>query len=296
MTRVLILGTNGMLGHKAWQVLGRECRVYGTVRQFDPRLRMTGIFDESRIVTDVDAWELGSVRRALAETRPDWVLNCIGLIKQKEIAHHAKQAVYINALFPHLLAEICAENSCRLIHVSTDCVFSGRTGSYRETDQSDAEDYYGRTKFLGEVSSPGCLTLRTSIVGRDLFSDYSLIDWFLSQAGKQVKGYVRAKYSGFSTIALCREIWRIISLYPSLQGLYQVSSSPISKYDLLQMVNNAFQAKVAIVRDEDFVLDRSMLSERYWRQTNSQPPSWPDMVAEIAQDPTGYDEFRKLSR
>jgi dTDP-4-dehydrorhamnose reductase len=294
MTQILILGAAGMLGHKAWQVLGRQFQVYGTVRQFDDRLRMTGIFDERRIVTDVDAWRLDSVRRAFAETRPDWVLNCVGIIKQRQLVYDTKQAIYINALFPHLLAEICAENGSRLIHISTDCVFSGRKGSYLETDPADAEDQYGRTKFLGEVSSPGCLTIRTSIVGRDLFSNYSLLDWFLSQAGKRVKGYTRAIYTGLTTAALSREIGRIISEFPSLEGLYQVSSAPISKSDLLQMVNAAFNSGITIDRDGDFVLDRSLLSNRYWQSTQSQAPSWQDMVSELSQDLTDYEGFRRL--
>jgi dTDP-4-dehydrorhamnose reductase len=295
MIRVLILGAGGMLGHKAWQLLRKECQVYGTFRHFDDRLRMTGIFDESRVVTGIDAWDLDSVRRALTDVQPDWVLNCIGIIKQREAVHDSKQAIYVNALFPHLLLELCKERNIRLIHISTDCVFSGSRGSYRESDPSDADDQYGRTKYLGELSSHGGLTLRTSIIGRDLFSDYSLIDWFLSQAGKQVRGYARAVYSGLSTAALTREIWTVISHYPALEGLYHVSSAPITKYDLLLMANRAFQADVTITRDETFVCDRSLDSERFWREVRSAPPSWQDMVNELAQDPTDYSGFHRLA-
>jgi dTDP-4-dehydrorhamnose reductase len=294
MIRVLILGAGGMLGHKAWQVLGKHCKVYGTFRRFDERLRMTGIFDENRVVTGVDAWDLGSIRRALTETSPNWVINCIGIIKQLKAAQDPKQAIYVNALFPHLLAHECAERRVRLIDVSTDCVFSGRRGSYRESDVSDAEDLYGRTKYLGELSSPGCLTLRTSIIGRDLFSDHSLIDWFLSQAGSQVKGYARAIYSGLSTAALSREIWKVISQYPYLEGLYHVASAPITKYDLLQMTNKAFQAGVIIARDETYVCDRTLVSDRYWMVTKGQPPLWEDMVTELARNCTDYSRFRRL--
>ena len=145
------------------------------------------MFDESRIIEGVDAWQLDTVRRAIVETRPGCILNCIGIIKQREEAKDPTQAIYVNALFPHLLGQVCCEAGMRLIHVSTDCVFSGRRGPYRETDPSDAEDLYGRTKYLGEVPGPGSLTIRTSIIGRDLFRDLSLVDWFLSQAGKQVR-------------------------------------------------------------------------------------------------------------
>ena len=293
MTRVMILGAGGMLGHKAWQVLGNQCQVYGTVRTFDARLRATGIFDEARILSGVDAWNLDSVSQAIAHCRPDWVINCIGIVKQRAIVNDAKQAIYVNALFPHLVAELCAPLNIRVIQISTDCVFSGKKGSYRETDLTDAEDQYGRTKLLGELTGPHCLTLRTSIVGRDLFSNYSLIDWFLSCPDTEVRGYARALYSGLTTAALSREIGRVISSYPHLHGLYHVSSAPVTKYDLLGMVKTAFHAPVTIVRDETFISDRSMISDRYRRETRAAPPRWEDMIQEMAADPTGYERFRQ---
>lgn len=291
MTRVLIVGATGLLGHKVWQVLGRHCEVYGTVRRFDNRLRATGIFDEERMIKDVDAWNMDSVQRALKQVKPNWVISCVGLVKQKEIAHDPTQAIYINALFPHLLAEACCTDGIRVIQISTDCVFSGKRGKYTEADASDAEDLYGRTKFLGELTRSGCLTLRTSIVGRDLFSDYSLIDWFLSQAGGEVRGYDRAIYSGLTTAALSREVWKIISQYPDLEGLYHVSSPAVTKFALLQMVNTAFNTGINIIQDQQFNLDRSLVSDRYWSETRSSPPQWREMVDEMAGDPTNYREF-----
>ncbi len=251
------------------------------------------IFEEARVVDGVDAWQLDTVRKAITQVRPDWVLNCIGIIKQREEAQDAVQAIYVNALFPHLLGQACRKAGARLIHVSTDCVFSGRRGPYRETDPSDAEDLYGRTKYLGEVAGPGCLTVRTSIIGRDLFRDLSLVDWFLSQAGKQVRGYARTLYTGLTTIALSKELWRVITDGPSLQGLYQVSSAPIAKFDLLVMLNEAFRTDTRILRDETEVSDRSLVSDRYWGETGGHPPSWSEMVTELAADSTDYKRFRR---
>ncbi len=297
MTRVLILGGGGMLGHKAWQVFRAQGGdVFVTFRHFDERLRATGMFEGSRVIEGVDAWELDTVQRAIAQARPDWILNCIGIIKQREEAKDPTQAVYVNALFPHLLGEACREAGARLIHVSTDCVFSGRRGPYRETDPSDAEDLYGRTKYLGEVPGPGSLTIRTSIIGRDLFRDLSLVDWFLSQAGKQVRGYARTLYTGLTTTALSRELWCLVSEQPSLEGLYQVASAPITKFDLLVMLNEAFHTETRIVRDETEVSDRSLVADRYWQETGGHRPSWTQMVAELAGDPTDYRRFRTLAK
>ncbi|PYO44884.1 MAG: NAD(P)-dependent oxidoreductase [Gemmatimonadetes bacterium] len=293
MTRVLILGGGGMLGHKAWQVFrAQDEDVFVTFLHYDERLRATAVFEDSRVIPAVDAWKFDSIRGAIAQARPDWVLNCIGIIKQREEAKDPTQAIYVNALFPHLLSQTCSQIGVRLIHVSTDCVFSGRRGPYRETDPSDAEDLYGRTKYLGEVAGPGCLTIRTSIIGRGLFRDLSLVDWFLTQAGRQVRGYARTLYTGLTTAALSRELWRVVTEHPSLEGLYQVSSVPISKFDLLLMLNEAFHTGTRIVRDDTEVSDRSLVSDRYWQETGGHPPPWPEMIRELAADPTDYARFR----
>lgn len=290
--RVLVLGGSGMLGHKLVQILSRDLEVSATFRRFDPRLRATGLYGKVQVLDGVDAWAPESVLRALDAAEPQWVINCIGVIKQLKEAKDPREAIYLNALWPHLLAEHCAARGTRLLHVSTDCVFSGRRGRYLESDVTDAEDLYGRTKALGEVGRPGCLTLRTSIIGRDLFANVSLIDWFLSQRQGRVRGFARAIYTGLTTEALSREINHLVGMRPALEGLYQVSSDPINKYDLLRLVNAAFGTGVTIDRDDEFVCDRSLASDRYWRAVGRKPPTWPGMVREMAADPTGYDVFR----
>ena len=294
LTRVLVLGAGGMLGHKLVQRLGQALDVWTSFRRFDARLQATGLFGRPQVLDGVDAWAPESVARALEAAQPEWVINCIGVIKQLTEGKEPREAIYLNALWPHLLAERCAAHGARLLHVSTDCVFSGRRGRYLETDPTDAEDLYGRTKALGEVDCPGCLTLRTSIVGRDLFASVSLIDWFLTQRGGRVRGFARAVYTGLTTDALSREIQHLVGMRPPLEGLYQVSSQPINKYDLLQLVNEAFDAGVTIDRDEEFFCDRSLVSDRYWRAVGREPPSWRAMVLEMANDPTSYDRIRSL--
>ena len=291
MTKVLVLGGAGMLGHKAFQTLAARFETWVTFRRFDDRLRATGLFPPSRVLEGVDAAQLDTVRAALDRVKPDVVLNCVGVIKQLDAAKDARTSIYTNALFPHLLAAEASERGARVIHVSTDCVFSGEQGHYRESDFADARDLYGRTKLLGELPAPH-LTMRTSIVGRELFSSLSLLDWFLSQRGRRVRGFRRAIYSGFSTIALSREIARVIAERPALAGLYHVSSEPIAKYDLLHLWREAYGVDVEIEPDDAFLCDRSLISERYRADAGFTPPSWPAMVEEMARDRTPYERIR----
>jgi dTDP-4-dehydrorhamnose reductase len=292
--RVLILGGGGMLGHKLYQVLRYRCEVHATFRRFDARLRNTGVFDPAHVIDGIDAWDTPAIRRVLSKVRPDWVVNCIGIIKQLDEARDAKASIYVNALFPHLVCECVAETGGRVVQISTDCVFSGTKGDYVEEDLSDAEDLYGKTKYLGEVPYDHAITVRTSIVGRDLFSDVSLIDWFLSQSGKRVKGYTNAFYTGLSTQVLSEEIWRLITQHSHLHGLYHVASSKISKFDLLTTVNRVFRAGVTLEPFDDVRCDRSLRADRYRAATHFAPPSWEEMVAGMANDPTPYGRFREM--
>lgn len=282
-----------MLGHKAYQVLSSSFDTHVTFRRFGNQLRQTGLFDAARVVDGVDAFDFKSVERAVHSLKPDVVLNCIGLIKQLKDANDPKQAIYINALFPHLVAGLCSKSGCRLIHISTDCVFSGKRGNYTEVDFSDAEDLYGRTKFLGEVHGGNCLTLRTSVIGRELFSTSGLIEWFLSSVHKTVSGYVNAIYTGLTTIALCKEIQRVIEERPSLSGLYQISAEKISKFRLLSLVKKVYHLDVELLEDHEFKVDRSLDSTRYRMATSYVPPAWEQMIQEMHDDPTSYNNWRK---
>jgi dTDP-4-dehydrorhamnose reductase len=290
MSRILILGGAGMLGHKAYQVLSGDHEVFVTFRNYNDRLAGTGIFEKGHVIQRVAALDLESVRNAITLSQPDVVLNCIGVIKQLEEAKNPQIAIQINALFPHLLAEQCRDMGIRFIHISTDCVFSGERGMYKESDESDAHDLYGRTKFLGEVAAEHSLTLRLSIIGHELFSSRSLIDWFLSNTDGTVKGFRNALYTGFPTCVFCRELSRVISHYPRLSGLYQVAATPISKHDLLHIVQEVYDVPINIVPDDDFRCDRSLDGEKYASKTGFRPQLWREMIVEMHRD---YDTYKR---
>jgi dTDP-4-dehydrorhamnose reductase len=293
--KILILGGQGMLGHRLWINLRKEHEVWITVRQTSSPFPDRPEFPSHYVRTDVDASNFDQVTRALASIQPDLVINCIGLIKQMgHLARDPIMSISLNALLPHRISLICRAAKIRMIHISTDCVFSGKKGNYLESDESDAEDLYGRSKFLGEVAyPPHSITLRTSIIGRELKTRLGLIEWFLSQKdGDNIRGYKQAIFSGFTTDELSRIIMNNVIPSPQLTGLYHVSSDPINKYDLLQFANEAFGRKINILPDEDFFMDRSLDSTRFRQVTGYQPPTWSDMIQEMAKDSHFYNQIK----
>jgi dTDP-4-dehydrorhamnose reductase len=265
-----------MLGSTLVRQLARrpELAVRGTVR--DTRaLPDSFVADVGRLLTTgVDVTDAGSRRSAVADA--DVVVNAVGVIKQAPDVEDRKRTVELNALLPHQLAAECAANGSRLVHVSTDCVFSGRRGGYREADVPDPVDFYGRSKLLGEVEAPA-LTLRTSIVGHETQRHASLVDWFLRQSGT-VRGFVHAMYSGITTHEFATMLAEIVLPRPELTGLYHVAAEPISKADLLALVAQQYGWSGAIEPFADFRIDRSLDARRFATATGYLPPSWPDMV------------------
>ncbi len=293
--KVLVLGGEGMLGHKMFQTLlerfpDTACTVRGSLA--DPFYTKIGLFRAGRVIDRVDAADFPSLARTLRDAAPDVIVNCVGIVKQREEAAAAIPSITLNALLPHALAELSREWGGRLIHFSTDCVFSGRRGGYVEGDPSDAEDLYGRTKYLGEVAAENALTLRTSIIGRELGHFRSLLEWFLAQRGKSVHGFTRVIWSGVTTILLARLVGDLIADHAGLSGLYQVASRPVSKHDLLCMIRDAFRIDVEVVADPRDASDRSLSAEKFLAATGCRLPDWPDPVAELAQDPTPYQTWR----
>jgi dTDP-4-dehydrorhamnose reductase len=205
------------------------------------------------------------------------VINAVGLIKQLAGANDALAAIPINSVLPHRLARLCDLVGARLIHISTDCVFSGRKGMYKETDDPDANDLYGRSKFLGEVAYPNTVTLRTSIIGHELSTAHGLVGWFLAQDGT-ANGYSRAVFSGLSTVELARIIRDYVIPQPELVGLYHVSSDPINKLDLLRLVAKVYGKTIEIIPSEKVVIDRSLDSTRFRQITGYHPPPWDQLV------------------
>jgi dTDP-4-dehydrorhamnose reductase len=290
--KVLVLGATGMLGHKLMQIFSKKFLVIGTVRGDAPLLERNPVFTGTALIGNTRAEDLASVRHAIAIVDPDVIINAVGIVKQLPAARDPLQSIAINALFPHQLAGICREQGIRLIHISTDCVFSGKAGCYTEDDPSDAEDLYGKTKYLGEVAYPGCLTIRTSIIGRELGTSHGLIEWFLGQEGKTVPGYKRAIFSGLTTNALSGIIGEIISGYPDLYGVMQVASEPISKYDLLVLVEKTYGLHIEIRPDTTVISNRSLKAGKFRNETKIKVPSWEYMIEEMYRDPTPYAELR----
>jgi dTDP-4-dehydrorhamnose reductase len=284
--KILVLGATGMLGHKLLQGLSPGHEVWGTVRGQTAQAPEIPGFDRVNLIGEVSAANLGSIRQALEAVTPDVVLNCIGIVKQIDAAKDAITSITINALLPHQLAELCVQTGgARLIHFSTDCVFSGRSGPYRESDQPDATDLYGRSKLLGEVDRPGCLTIRTSIVGRELRRGTGLIDWFVSQRGRQVRGYRQALYTGLTTQAMADVVRMILAFHPGLSGVWQVSADPIDKCSLLDLVNEVYGLDIRIVPDETFHCDRRLDSSHFRTITGWNPSTWQAMVEAMHADP-----------
>lgn len=275
---LLILGGTGMLGHRLLRDLSQHYPTWAAARGSTAALATLPSVDPARLLSGVDALHFESVVRAFAAARPNVVINCVGLIKQRAEAHDPLLAIDVNARFPHQLAALCAAAGARLIHISTDCVFDGQRGCYRESDPVTAQDLYGRTKALGEVTDqPHVLTLRTSLVGRELGTRYGLLEWFLAQPGP-VRGYTCAVFSGFPTGEISAILRDYVLPRPDLHGLYHLASAPISKYELLSLFNAAANRGVEIIPDAQVVVDRSLDGSRFCAATGFAPRPWAEMV------------------
>lgn len=278
--RILILGGDGMLGHQLLKSFAPRHEVKVTLRQDLEAYSAYKLFNTDNAYTGIDIRSLERLVEVMADFRPEAVINAVGIVKQRADAKESIPSLEINALLPHRLAVLCKGIGARLIHLSTDCVFSGKKGNYLESDPSDAEDLYGKTKYLGEVHEINSLTLRTSIIGRELSRHTSLLDWFLSQTGT-VKGFTKAIYTGFTTLEMSRIIEKILIEYPDASGVYQVSSDPINKYELLLLIREKLGLNIEVIPDDIFCCDRSLDSSRFRTEFNYIPPAWPAMIEEL---------------
>lgn len=276
--KVLVLGVSGMLGNAvirmfdqapAFEVRG-SARSASALHYFEEALR-------PKIVTGVDVENVDQLARLFEATRPDVVVNCIGLIKQLADAKDPLAALPINSILPHRLARLASLVGARLIHVSTDCVFAGTRGNYVESDLPDAQDLYGRSKLLGEVDYANAVTLRTSIIGRELGSANGLVGWFLAQQGS-VRGFTHAVFSGLPTVELARVMRDFVVPRTTMRGLYHVSAAPIAKYDLLKLVATQYGKPIEIRPDDALRINRSLDSTRFRVETGYEPPNWVELV------------------
>lgn len=291
--RLLILGATGMLGHKLVQCLSEHFDVFATIRGSFDDVERYGIFEKDRIIENVDATNAELLEEIIAKTAPDVVINAIGVVKQVPSAKDVITTLELNAILPQRLAMLSKKLGFRLILFSTDCVFDGGRGMYNEQDTPNALDLYGKSKQLGEVSQDNVLTIRSSIIGRELSTSHSLIEWFLSNRGGRVFGYTTAIYSGFPTVVIADILKVLITEQPDLWGIHHIASEPINKFELLELVDEVYDAAIEIEPSDQLVIDRSLDASAFNSLTGFTPEDWPAMIQRMAADTTPYDDFHK---
>jgi len=276
--KVLVFGASGMIGSAMFRVLSakKEWQVWGALRSDEAKRFFSGD-QQDKMVAGVDVEKHDALVRMFARVKPDVVVNCIGLTKHHKEAEDPLQALSLNALLPHRMADLCAVAGARLIHVSTDCVFAGTKGNYGEADTPDAGDVYGKSKHLGEVDYTHAITLRTSTIGHELQSAYGLLEWFLSQQGS-CKGFNRAIFSGLPNTEFARVVRDVVIPRPDLHGLYHVGADPIGKYELLKLIARVYGKQIDIVRDDEFMIDRSLNSARFNQASGYKAAGWPELI------------------
>jgi dTDP-4-dehydrorhamnose reductase len=284
--RILVVGASGMLGHEAVRVLAPDFEVWGACRHPE-QLPDLGVSAE-RMLGGLDATDGDSAYALVERVQPDVVLNAVGIVKQRADAKAAIPSIAVNSLWPHVLADACEQVGARMVHVSTDCVFSGSRGMYREEDVPDAFDLYGRSKLLGEVTDrENTVTLRTSIIGWQLGEPTGLVGWFAAHRTEPLKGYTRAVFSGLTTQALTEVVRDVVMPDESLSGLWHVSAEPIDKYTLLTRLAEELGWDVDISPVNQPVIDRSLDSTRFRERIGWAPLSWDEMLAGLADERSG---------
>ena len=279
--KVLVLGAGGMLGSTLvrYLALKSDVEVYGSARA---HYSISGLPLElqSVIRVPVNAQHSDDLTSLFADIRPDVVINCIGLVKQLAASNNPLICIPINSVLPHRLASLCSISKARLIHFSTDCVFSGSSGMYKESDSPDAVDLYGLSKLLGEPNHVNTITLRTSLIGHELIGKRSLVSWFLSQSGS-VQGFRRAIFSGLPTVEIARVVHELVLPNTELRGLYHLSVDPISKYELLSLISQVYKHDIQIYPEDEFIIDRSLDSSRFRLSTGFLPKPWIQLIRQM---------------
>ena len=281
--KLLIFGANGMLGHVLWEeAVDDGVDIFGTMRRIPEGHENR--FQMDRIFLGIDIEREGTVEGILNRVRPDVAVNCIGIVKQSPMIHDSIRSIRVNSLFPHVLAQNCAKVGSRLIHISTDCVFSGNRGYYKESDQPDPTDFYGLSKLMGEPTGKNVVVLRTSMIGPELGTSRGLLEWFLAQQGKTVHGFVNAMFNGFYTRSLARLILHIADNCTSIRGVRHLSTEVINKYELLRKIRDKCHLSIEIVSDGTVRVDRSLNSNQIRGECTLIIPSWEEMIDQLACD------------
>jgi len=287
---ILVLGATGLIGNRLVRTLSEDFDVFGTTRQMkfsNPKFYQ--LLKKDNWLINTDPKKMFELEAKIKKLKPNVIVNCLGITKQKTGEFDIQECVTVNALFPHQLSTICRELDIRLIHFSTDCVFSGQKGNYTEGDIPDPIDTYGRTKVLGDLLNNQDLTIRTSFVGREISSFMNLFEWAIRNKNKKIHAYPNAIYSGLTTLTLSQIIKTIIVNHPKLSGLWHISSEPVSKYELLRNLNKELSLEMDIQKDESFICDRSLNSDSFRKETQIKIPNWSEMINEFIDDQSWYD-------
>ena len=284
--RILILGGNGMIGHKMYQILSKfKEDTWVTLRNDLSTYNFSSIYNYERVIDNIDLTDFNCLSRILNELRPDIILNACGITIRRGVEKIKSNTILLNSALPHFLNEWVSVNNKRLIHFSTDCVFSGKKGDYLDTDIKDAYDLYGSTKSLGEIiDSDFAITLRGSMIGRELENKTELFEWFLKQTNKNIKGFSEVIYSGITTVKMAEIILTLIDCHPNLAGIYNISSMPITKFDFLKLCNEHFDVNAIIEKDNGYSSNKNLISENFFNQIGMKQPNWEDLIKQLKDD------------
>lgn len=295
--RILILGASGMLGHQMWRVLNAWAessghQILGTVRKTKDHYKKLGLPNAQNLIDGVDVGDFKKLNLLLDDVKPSIVINCVGLTLRKKDLADIEKCYQLNGMLPQFVSHWCNTHNAKLFNFSTDCVFDGKKGAtYMESDMPSAFDHYGVSKYLGEVGSGNSLTMRLSIVGRELENKTELIEWIFSQAQKNASGYANVFYTGLTTQRVAAEVLKVIEKFPELSGVYQVSSEKISKYDIIQKINEKFNLGIQLQKNVEYKSDKSLDCSRYKKATGYEQPTWNNMIEELYQDRSFYERL-----
>ncbi len=292
--KILIVGATGMIGHTLWMGLSLNHDVSVIIRKDKKQLPNIPKIENTQIFDNIDVLDFDNVDHVISIIKPDVVFNCIGIVKQLEISSNHQVCIALNSLFPHQLAQACARSNSRMIQFSSDCVFDGEKGMYVESDTPNATDLYGRTKALGEIDYlSNVLTLRTSFIGREIFPHGGLVNWFESQKGGAIRGFSNAIYSGLPTNTFVKILNNFILPNKNLHGIYHLSAAPIDKYYLLNLIKKQFKVDVEIELDKTFVIDRSLISDKFKSETGFEPLVWEELIKDLEINSEFYKEIEQ---
>jgi len=279
--KILILGSTGLIGSTLLKYFSKKnnFKCYGGIQKKSDTIKLKNI--KNIKLYKINYKKKRDIIKVFNQIKPDLIINCIGVTKQLVQKKKISEILRVNSVLPHYFAQIVnLQKKIRLIHFSTDCVFSGTKGKYRETDLPDAQDIYGRSKLLGELSYPNTLTLRTSCIGHELQTKYGLLNWFLDQK-KSVKGYKNAIFSGLTSLEIAKVLYKFIIPNKNLEGLYHLSGKKISKYDLLNLIKKVYKKDIKININKNVKINRSLNSNSLQQITGYKPSGWNKIIKEM---------------